>query len=272
MAEKMKTTMKFCPYCGNDLDEGDMFCCMCGKRLYNEPYRDEKAALQERTSTAPMEKAGLVSEDGAYAHNAAQLEQGAGAKKRGKSRLICIFLSAVMLALFFVPWLRFSAGIDGIGGKELPLFKNRGVPIVSLQPFAKETFAAFTKLAGDDPFTEEGKQIIWYANGALLLIEGYFLIVMLHFLLFALLGIFTSGKARYYFARVGSTMMFLGLIVFITLAYTAGAYLGGAGSDPNAALALKIKLAPTLFAFIAAALALLFRTLGIREIRKLDKR
>ena len=184
------------------------------------------------------------------------------------SKPLAFILALVMLATFFFPWMSANATLN-----EMKLLTNRGVNIFELPSFISGCIDKALKLAGPgSELTQEGEHLVWILNGLLLLLTGLFFIIAVHFVLFGVIGLFSAGKLRYYFARVGGTLYFIALLLFIGLVFIGNAALASISekSTSEGVIKLYLSVAPTVYVYAAAVLALIFRVLGVRALRRLN--
>ncbi len=184
------------------------------------------------------------------------------------SKPLSFVLALVMLATFFFPWMSANAVLNGT-----KLLTNRGVNIFELPSFISGCIDKALKLAGPgSELTQEGEHLVWLLNGMLLLLTGLFFLIALHFVLFGVIGLFSAGKLRYYFARVGGTLYFIALLLFIGLVFIGNSALSSISEKSTAegVITLNLSVSPTVYVYAAAVLALVFRVLGIRALRRLN--
>ena len=237
----------YCEKCKITIECDAKFCCECGTRLVEDPV--EYAEAETRVK--------------------GELLRGAlGGIRFNFSKPLCLLLALIMLATFFFPWMKANASMN-----DMKLLNNRGVSVCELPMFIKQCFATALNVAGPDAeLTPEGEHLLWLLHGLLLTLGVIFLIIALHFVLFGISGIFTNGKLRYYFARTGGTLYFVFLCIFMLIVFVGNIALAALSKDTTSdgVIKLELSVAPTVYAYITAVLALLFRFLGIRVIRILN--
>lgn len=238
---------QYCKKCNKRVTIPSKFCTECGERLIET---DEGASRLN------------------YSREAQRSAPSPSGIRFNFSKPLALVMAIIMLATFFFPWIRANAALNGA-----KLITNRGVNIFELPSFVKGCIDTALKLAGPGAeLTQEGEHLAWLLNGLLLLLTGLFLIIAVHFVLFGIIGLFSAGKLRYYFARVGGTLYFIALLLFIGIVFLGNAALASLSDKTTAegVLSLYISIAPTVYVYAAAVLALAFRTLGIPALRRLN--
>lgn len=242
----------YCENCKQTLEKPSKFCPECGARLSIPP------------------KAPIMAESVPAASRPAQTNTRGEASgiRFNFSKPLCLLMALVMLATFFFPWLKANAAVN-----EMKVLVDRGVNIFELPMFVKACVDTAMKIAGPGAeLTTEGQHLVRILNGLLLMLTGLFLLIAVHFLLFGLIGLFSAGKARYYFARVGGTLYFIALLLFIGIVFVGNAALGSLSRETTmeGVVKLEMSIAPTVYVYIALVLAFLFRLIGIRLLRRLN--
>ena len=237
----------YCGYCKIRIDTGN-YCPICGRRLspseFNAGSIVDEGVIEDRRSIA-----------------------GKG-PRFNFSKPLCLLFAALLIASMLLPWFSVSASVSGVR-----LLNGKQVSIFELRPFVKSCYSTVQKLLGSGyVLTEEGENIVFLVNGILLMITLYFGLCAANIALFGVIGLVSKGRARYFFARIGSTMLFIGTLVMIAAVFVGRYFLSRFIADPPKDLAVKIggSIAPVFWLFVSAILAILFRTLGIRLLRYLN--
>lgn len=212
------------------------------------------------------EREASSSNENSYAANAKSAKKGT---KFNFSKPLCLIFSLILLFTMVMPWFKINASIALFGDTSFDLALEPS--IFSLQPrFSEyaEMVNTYAPLVGVDmaPYSE----LIWMLNGILLMVTAYFMIIIIFFVLFGLIGLFTCGKARYFFARVGGTMYIIGLFAVIVIGIIGGTYLSDMMQtiDPSYGISASFKI--TIWPIIAFVAALSFRTFGVKVLRRLN--
>ena len=237
----------YCSYCKVRIDTGN-YCPICGRRLSPNEF-NAGAIVDERV-----------------------IEDRRSVRSRGPrfnfSKPLCLFFALLLVALMILPWFSVSVSVSGVR-----LLNEKKLGIFELRAFVKSCYEATNKLIGSEfVLTEQGERIVWLVNGALIAVTLYFGLAAVNIILFGIIGLFTKGRLRYFFARVGSTALFIGTLVMIASVFTGGHFLARFLADPPADLAVQLGGAvdPVVWLFVCALAAILFRTLGIRLLRYLN--
>lgn len=237
----------YCPDCKIEVESGE-YCPLCGRRLEADSHRN-----------------GTVVDDSC----AGAADKFAG-KKRCKfnfSKPLSLVFALLLIMSLAMPWFHVNVKYVNVN-----VVDDR-LTILQLKPQFSYYCGMVSRLAGTfgaDMGSYE--DMITGAEGALLAVASYFVLCGIHFLLFGIIGLFSRGKLRYYFARVGSTMYIIGLAVLIAAALIGNSVLGNAVADFAAQneLQLSASLKLTAYPYIALAAALIFRIFGIRLLRWLN--
>lgn len=239
---------QYCEKCGTQIVISAKYCPECGERM--SAAAEGGACVQaanEAEMSAPRDSGGI---------------------RFNFSKPLSLVFALIMLATFFFPWMRANAVLNGIA-----IQKNGGVNIFALPSFIKKCINSFTMIAGPGAeLTDAGERLVSMLNILLMLITTVFLLIAVHFVLFGIVGLFSSGKLRYYFARVGGTLYLIALLLFIGLVFLGNAALGALSrqSTADGSMELALSVAPTAYVYAAAVLALVFRVFGIRALRRLN--
>lgn len=237
----------YCSNCKITVDAPAKFCPLCGQRM----SEDERHM-------------GSIDDDALYRGADNAVRKG---PRFNFSKPLSLILAALMLMTMLAPWISISATVS-----ELHILNDKQVTIFGLRPFVKDAYETVMRYLGPAvTLDEKTKETIWMADGILLLVTLYFVICAFCFIMFGVIGLFSKGKARYFFARLGSTMYFIGTIALIAAVYIGDQLIKQAIADlPWYVVKFTIGLKPVFWLFIAAACALLFRTLGIRLLRYIN--
>ncbi|MBR5949188.1 MAG: zinc ribbon domain-containing protein [Clostridia bacterium] len=271
---RIKITAKFCPECGTRLMVTAAPYSKIGiDNDVEQPFADDESSfpfasesLTEHFQFAEGRKNGTFVRSGSG--EMLSKANASSGKRFNLSKPLCLLMALIMLSTFFFPWMNANAVLN-----QTRLFTNRGVNIFELPSFIKGCINTALKLAGPgSELTQEGEHLVWILNGLLLFLAGLFLLIAVHFVLFGIIGLFSAGKLRYYFARVGGTMFFFALILFIGIVFIGNAALGSLSRQTTAegVVMLELSIAPTVYAYAAAVLALIFRFFGVRALRRLN--
>ena len=227
----------YCSKCKIKVDNVGVHCPVCGSRMSENEF-----------------DAGSIVDDNC-------IEDRRGRAKRGVrfnfSKPLCLFFAALLIATLFIPWFSVTLTVD-----QITLFDGKKLSMMGLQPFVRDCFATYKRFAGANMAVSE--DTLWLINGMLLLVKLYFVICAINLLLFGLIGLFSKGKLRYFFARVGSTALFIGIIAVMIAALVGSAQLRKLGGA-EAGFTLDLRLC--FWLFVSALAALLFRILGMRLLR-----
>lgn len=237
----------YCPDCKIEVESGE-YCPLCGRKLVRDSHNT-----------------GTVVDD-SFSGEAAQVS----GKKRCKfnfSKPLCAVFALLLILSLAMPW--FHLNVKYVSANVV----DDRLTILQLKPQFSYYCGMVSRLAGT--FGTDMNQyadLITAAEGILLAAESYFMLCGIHFLLFGIIGLFSRGKLRYYFARVGSTMYIIGLLVLIIAVLIGNAKLGAAvaafGAQNELQISASVKL--TAHPYIALAAALVFRIFGIRLLRYLN--
>ena len=193
----------YCPDCKIEVESGE-YCPLCGRKLVRDSH-----------------STGTVVDD-SFSGEAAQVS----GKKRCKfnfSKPLCAVFALLLILSLAMPW--FHLNVKYVSANVV----DDRLTILQLKPQFSYYCGMVSRLAGT--FGTDMNQyadLITAAEGILLAVESYFMLCGIHFLLFGIIGLFSRGKLRYYFARVGSTMYIVGLLVLIIAVLIGNAKLGAA--------------------------------------------
>lgn len=225
----------YCPNCKKEAGTDD-YCPWCGRKL------SEKRLIDNSRSTS--------GEHGTYLKNKTKINY---------SKPLCLVFALVLLFTMILPWVRIA-----VPQAEVEL----SMSVFSIQPrFSEYSDLAimYAPLAGID--IQPYEDIIWLTNGILLIVTAFFMLTALNFILFGIIGVFSNGRARYFFARVGCVLYIIGLCLFIASILVGNSYLKTSLGDSLSTYGVEVSLSLTLWPFVALVLTILFRTLGIRALR-----
>lgn len=226
----------YCPHCKKEAGT-DNYCPWCGGKLRENTVIDNGSSLSEKHGSYPKTKLNF-------------------------SKPLCLAFALILLLSLVLPWVRIV-----VPQTEVEL--NMG--IFNIQPrFSDYSDLAVTyaPIVGIDmqPYMD----IIWLTNGILLVVTAFFMLVALNFILFGIIGLFSKGRARYFFARVGCVLYIIGLCLFIVSVLVGISYLKTSLVDILSAYGIEMTLSITVWPVIALVLTVLIRTLGIRALRYLN--
>lgn len=237
----------YCGYCKVRIDTGN-YCPICGRRLspseFNAGAIVDDSVIEDRRSLQPK------------------------GPRFNFSKPLCLVFALLLIALMILPWFSVSVSVSGVR-----LLNEKKLGIFELRTFVKSCYEAVNRLIGSEyELTAQGEKIVWAVNGILIMITLCFAVSAVNILLFGLVGLFTKGRLRYFFARIGSTMLFIGSLVMIAAVFVGRYALQKFIADPPADMAVNVggSISPVVWLFLAAAAAILFRTLGIRLLRYLN--
>lgn len=217
----------YCPDCKIEVESGE-YCPLCGRKLVRDSH-----------------STGTVVDD-SFSGEAAQVS----GKKRCKfnfSKPLCAVFALLLILSLAMPW--FHLNVKYVSANVV----DDRLTILQLKPQFSYYCGMVSRLAGT--FGTDMNQyadLITAAEGILLAAASYFMLCGIHFLLFGIIGLFSRGKLRYYFARVGSTMYIIGLLVLIIAVLIGNAKLGaavaafGAQNELQISASVKLTLHPYL--------------------------
>ncbi len=187
------------------------------------------------------------------------------------SKPLCLIFALMLLFTMFMPWFRFSAKYE-TGGLTV-LNMNIEAAIFSLQQRFSETVDLLHNYGGLAGVSmNEYDEIIWMVNGILLLITAVFLLIAFSILLFGLIGTFSGGKARYFFARLGGTLLIIMTFSVLIIGIFGGQYLRDMMSMVDKSYGIDVSFGITFWPAITLVSAIAFRIWGIKLLRKLNYR
>lgn len=237
----------YCGYCRIRIDTGN-YCPICGRRLSPSEFN-----------------AGSIVDEGV-------IEDRRGIAGKGPrfnfSKPLCLLFAALLIAAMLLPWFSITASVAGIR-----LLNGKQVSIFGLRPFVQGCYSTVQKFIGSGwVLTEEGESIVFLVDGILLMLTLYFGVAAFCIAAFGVIGLFSKGRVRYFFARVGSAMLFIGTLVMIAAVFVGRYFLARFLADPPKDLIVKFggSVEPMIWLFAAALGAILFRTLGIKLLRYLN--
>lgn len=185
------------------------------------------------------------------------------------SKPLCILFALLLILPMFMPWVKFSARYETQGIRVIDF--NIEASIFSVQ----QRFSDAVKLSKDygglagidlDGFED----LIWMVNGILLIITAFFLLIALNILLFGLIGLFSGGKARYFFGRVGGTLMIIATFAMLVIGVFGGMYLKDMMSMVDSSYGIDVSFGITIWPAVLFVLAIVFRIWGIKLLRRLN--
>lgn len=252
--------MKYCKNCRVSFDNGD-YCPLCGRR--------------ESVSTTGSEAQPEAIVDASCCENAHEETKKYKETTKCKfnfSKLLCLAFSIVFIVLMFFPSIKIgiSGSINFLG--ETKLEQSASYNVFELQPKFEElmdTFSSAAPMIGIE--ASDFEDTIWAINGVLLCTIGYFLLVALSFALFGIIGLFSRGRARYFFAKLGAWLGIAGNLFIIVAALIVNSILKGITGDLAAAgIMIEVHTSITACPVVLLVLLILFLTLGIRLLRYLN--
>ncbi len=252
--------MKYCSNCKISFDSGD-FCPLCGHResVFTASPETQPAAIVDASCCENI-------------HEETKKYKETTKCKFNFSKLLCLALSIVFIVLVFFPCIKIviNGSINFLG--ETKLEQSASYSVFELQPKFNElvtTLSSVAPIIGID--VSEFEATIWAVNGILLCTIGYFLLVAFNFALFGIIGLFSRGKARYFFAKLGAWLGIIGNVFIIAATVIVNSILQGVTGDLAASgVMIEAHTYITAYPVVLLALLILFLTLGIRLLRYLN--
>lgn len=185
------------------------------------------------------------------------------------SKPLCIIFALLLVFPMFMPWIKFSAQYETQGIRVIDF--NIEAAIFSVQQRFSDAVKLSTNYSGIAGINMAGAEdLIWIVNGILLLITALFMLIALNILLFGLIGLFSGGKARYFFGRVGGTLLIIATFAVLVIGIFGGMYLKDMMSMVDSSYGINVSFGITAWPAILFVLAIVFRIWGIKLLRKLN--
>lgn len=195
-------------------------------------------------------------------------------KEKSKCRLnfskpLAILMATLLLLPMLMPWFKLYAKYE-VGGINVFNF-NIEASIFSIQQrFGEilELLQGYAGIAGVN--VADYQDLIWTTNGILLLVTAFFMLIALNILLFGVIGMLSGRKARYFFGRIGGTLLIIATFSVIIIGVFGGLYLKDMMSMVDSSYGIDISFGITIWPAILFVLALVFRIWGIKLLRRLN--
>lgn len=185
------------------------------------------------------------------------------------SKPLCILFALLLVFPMFMPWVKFSAQYEMQGIRVIDF--NIEAAIFSVQQRFSDAVELSKDYAGLAGINMAGfEDLIWMVNGILLLITALFMLIALNILLFGVIGLFSGGKARYFFGRVGGTLLIIATFAVLVIGVFGGMYLKDMMRMVDSSYGIDVSFGITAWPAILFVLAIVFRIWGIKLLRKLN--
>lgn len=185
------------------------------------------------------------------------------------SKPLCIIFALLLLFPMFMPWVKFSAQYEMQGIRVIDV--DIEAAIFSIQQRFSDAVEMSTGYAGIAGINmAEFEDMIWMVNGILLLITAFFMLIALNILLFGLIGLFSGGKARYFFGRVGGTLLIIATFAVLVIGVFGGMYLKDMMRMVDSSYGIDVSFGITFWPVVLFVLAVVFRIWGIKLLRQLN--
>lgn len=252
--------MKYCSNCKVSFESGD-YCPLCGGResVFGADDKVQPAQIVDD----------LCCENG-QEDNPKFKET--TTCKFNFSKPLCLVFALLFTAIMLFPCINISisASLGDFIGTTYVISNSYNV--FEIQPEFAELVSSFESSA--PLFGIDATAIYdttWAVNGVLLCAIGYFIIVAFSFLLFGIIGLFSRGRVRYFFAKMGACLGIIGNVLIIVAAIVANFVVKGMASDLAATgAAVDVSISLTAYPIVFIALLILFLALGIRLLRYLN--
>lgn len=185
------------------------------------------------------------------------------------SKPLCMIFALLLIFPMLMPWIKLSAQYEMQGIRVIDF--NIEAAIFSVQQRFNDVAKMATNYSGIAGINmAEFDDLIWLINGILLLITALFMLIALNILLFGLIGLFSGGKARYFFGRVGGTLLIIATFAVLIIGIFGGMYLKDMMSMVDSSYGINASFGITVWPAILFVLAIVFRIWGIKLLRKLN--
>ncbi len=238
----------YCYHCKISFEEELTECPVCGRRLSESEFY-----------------AGAISDEIVYSDQR-QFSNAGNGKKFNFSKPLCFVFALLLIGSMLLPFIIAKVSINGeaaIDNKTVGILSIRSDADAAAEKIVSAEGAVFTGEESAKLKSDAGKVSVGAIAG--------FAFCAANLLLFGAVGLFSKGKLRYFFGRIGADAYIVLLLLLIAFAFFGKSVFGGIAEKLKAhGVDLGFTAAPTAWLFAALAAAILVRTLGFRAIRYMN--